>query len=235
MNKLISLELKRNSLRPYHIAVMISAAAMLMLLYLLAAIPKIDPTETDIEIVTAYSSLFEIINIVSMTVFSIISAVMSSKLIVEEYSGKRALLLFLYPLPRKKIFGAKIVLVFLYTTVAMFLCSILIQLIFLLTENIFHICSDHLTISTMLTAILSLACHSIFAGMLGVLSVWFGFIKKSISVTIVSAVILAAFSCQLMVALISFSQIIFVLIMITGLITIMATSSLFSKVENAEA
>ena len=40
MNKLISLELKRNSLRSYHTGVFISGALMLGLLYLLAAIRK---------------------------------------------------------------------------------------------------------------------------------------------------------------------------------------------------
>ena len=50
MNKLISLELKRNSLRSYHTGVFISGALMLGMRYLLAAITKIDTSETDLEI-----------------------------------------------------------------------------------------------------------------------------------------------------------------------------------------
>ncbi len=49
MNKLNSLERKRNSLRSYHTGVFITGALMLGLLYLLAAIPKLDPSETDLE------------------------------------------------------------------------------------------------------------------------------------------------------------------------------------------
>lgn len=40
MNKLISLELKRNSLRSYHTAALISAVCLLALLYLLLQFPN---------------------------------------------------------------------------------------------------------------------------------------------------------------------------------------------------
>ena len=49
MNKLISLELKRNSLRSYHTAALISALCLLALLYLFAAMPKLDGTETGLD------------------------------------------------------------------------------------------------------------------------------------------------------------------------------------------
>ena len=43
MNKLISLEVKRNRLRPYHIAVLICGFILLAFHYFMAAIPLIDP------------------------------------------------------------------------------------------------------------------------------------------------------------------------------------------------
>ena len=84
MNKLISLELKRNSLRSYHTGVFISGALMLGMLYLLAAIPKLDPSETDLEMFLSYRSLIGLTNIMLMVIFTILSAVMSAKFIVEE-------------------------------------------------------------------------------------------------------------------------------------------------------
>ena len=47
MHKLIVLELKRNRLRPYHIATLICGVTMLGFQYLMAAIPYMDPTEPD--------------------------------------------------------------------------------------------------------------------------------------------------------------------------------------------
>lgn len=83
MKKLISLELKRNSLKPYNIAVTIIMIVMLFFLYLLAAIPMIEQTESDMEMFLSYSSLIGMSNVVSMAIFSIMSAVLASKLIVE--------------------------------------------------------------------------------------------------------------------------------------------------------
>ena len=68
MNKLISLERKRNNLRSYHTGVFISGALMLGLLYLLAAIPKLDPSETDLEMFMSYRSLIGLTNIMLMVI-----------------------------------------------------------------------------------------------------------------------------------------------------------------------
>ena len=50
MRNLIALELKRNRLRPYHIATLICGVTMLGFQYLMAAIPYMDPTEPDAEL-----------------------------------------------------------------------------------------------------------------------------------------------------------------------------------------
>ena len=130
MNKFISLELKRNSLRFYHVAVLISAVCMLALLYLLAAIPKLDEVETGIEMFMSYNSLVGLTNIIFMVIFTILSAVMSAKFIVEEYAGKKAILLFSYPAPRRKILVSKLAMIFLYTVVSMILSGTVVSGVF---------------------------------------------------------------------------------------------------------
>lgn len=234
MNKLIALELKRNSLRPYHIAVLIITVTMMAFLYLLAGIAKIDPAEASIEMLSSYNSLIGLNHIICMAVFVILSAVMSARFIVEEYSGKKAVLLFSYPIPRRKVLGTKLVLVFFYTTISMFLSGAFIQLIFFTTEAVFPLCTDTLTVKIVITAFLSLACFSILAGLSGIFALWFGFMKKSISVTIVAAVIMATVLCQIMAALISFNPIIFVFVGVMVILTAIASNDLFHKVESAE-
>lgn len=108
MNKLITLELKRNRLRPYHIAVLICGVTMLAFQYLMAAVPHIDPTEADIEMFSSYTFLIGLNNIVCMAIFSILTAVMSARFVVEEYTGKRAILLFSYPISRKRSWGQRL-------------------------------------------------------------------------------------------------------------------------------
>lgn len=69
MNRLIRLELKRNGLRSYHVAVMISTVIMLGLIYLMVLIPKIDPAEADMAVFMNYNTL------ISPVIFLIIGSV----------------------------------------------------------------------------------------------------------------------------------------------------------------
>lgn len=101
MNKLISLEVKRNRLRPYHIAVLIGGFTLLAFQYFMAAIPLIDPTEADIAMFSSYDFLFNLNHLVSMATFGILGAVMGTRFVIEEYSGAKAILLFSSDHPEK--------------------------------------------------------------------------------------------------------------------------------------
>ena len=234
MRKLIALELKRNCLRPYHIAVLICGATMLGFQYLMAVIPHMDPTEPDAELFSQYPFLMGITCLVCMAIYSILSAVMASRFVVEDYSGKRAILLLSYPISRKKVLRAKLMLVFAYTAGAMLLCGAAIQTVFFLTELLFPICSDHLTIKVVLQSLGFLFCCSVLAGLMGVIALWFGFRKKSVSVTIVTSVILATLVCQVISAAIQYIPILWIIIGITGICSLIAVLDLFRQVEGME-
>ena len=198
MNKFISLERMRNSFRSYHTGVLISGALILGLLYLFAAIPRLDPSETDLELFLSYRSLIGLTNMMLIVIFTILSAIMSSKFIIEKYVGKRAILLFSYPVSRQKILSAKMCMVFLYTVIAMCLCGTVIFGIFFGTESLFPICSDTLTLPAILYGIFSLISYSLLAGVWGMVALWIGFGRQSVTVTIVAAVIIAIVMCQIM-------------------------------------
>ncbi len=234
MHKLIALELKRNRLRPYHIATLICGVTMLGFQYLMAAIPYMDPTEPDAELFSQYPFLMGITCLVCMAIFSILSAVMASRFMVEEYSGKRAILLLSYPISRKKVLRTKLMLVFLYTVGAMLLCGAVIQTVFFLTELLFPICSDHLTIKVILQSLGFLLYCSVLAGLMGVIALWFGFRKKSVPVTIVASVILATLVCQVISAAIQYIPILWIVIGIAAICSLIAVLDLFRQVEGME-
>lgn len=198
MNKLISLELKRNGMKSYHVAVVIITAVMLSLLYLLTVIPKLDSSETDMKMFMTYHNLIQLNNIIGMVIFTIFSSVMFSKFVVEEYEGRRVILLFSYPVDRIKIFITKISMVFFYTVAAMFLCGIVVLGVFFTTESQFPICADQLSTKVICYGFLSLLCYSLLAGVWGIVALYFGFGKQSVSTTIIAAVIIAILLCQLM-------------------------------------
>ena len=234
MRNLIALELKRNRLRPYHIAVLICGVTMLGFQYLMAAIPYMDPTEPDAELFSQYPFLMGITCLVCMAIFSILSAVMASRFVVEEYSGKRAILLLSYPISRKKVLCAKLMLVFTYTVGAMLLCGAVVQAVFFLTESLFPICSNHLTIKVILQSLGFLLCCSVLAGLMGVIALWFGFRKKSVPVTIVASVILATLVCQMISAAIQYFPILWIVMGIAAICSLIAVLDLFRQAEGME-
>ena len=234
MRNLIALELKRNRLRPYHLATLICGVMMLGFQYLMAAIPHMDPTEPDAELFSQYPFLMGITCLVCMAIFAILSAVMASRFVGEEYSGKRAILLLSYPISRKTVLCAKLVLVFAYTVSAMLLCGAVIQAVFFLTVSLFPLCSDQLTVEVVLQSLGFLLCCSILAGLLGVVSLWFGFRKKSVSMTIVVSVILVTIVCQIISAALAFLPMMGIVFGVTGIIAILAIQSLLRQVKNME-
>ena len=207
---------------------------MLGFQYLMAAIPYMDPTEPDAELFSQYPFLMGITCLVCMAIFAILSAVMASRFVVEEYSGKRAILLLSYPISRKTVLCAKLVLVFAYTVSAMLLCGAVIQAVFFLTVSLFPLCSDQLTVEVVLQSLGFLLCCSILAGLLGVVSLWFGFRKKSVSMTIVVSVILVTIVCQIISAALAFLPMMGIVFGVTGIIAILAIQSLLRQVKNME-
>lgn len=234
MNKLIRLELKRNSLKPYHIAVSIITVVILSFLYLLSAIPRMEATDADAEMFMSYDFIVGLDNIVSMAVFSIMSAAMASKFIIEEYAEKRAIMLFSYPVERKKIIDTKIITVFSYTVISMLLCNGISLTVFLVTESLFPLCPDTIDIGLILNCISSMLCYSLLAGLLGIISLWFGFRKKSAIVTIISACIVVSVLCQV-IAMTLFTRFILIIILAVIFLTAMlAWTSLRYQVKNME-
>lgn len=197
MGKLIKMELRRNSLKVYFLATVISFIVMLGFIYLIASIPRIDGNSADTELFMSYHFIVGLSCVVCMGIFSITAGVMSSKFIVEEYTGKRGILLLSYPINREKILNAKIFLTFFYITVSMLMCEGMTLGIFFLTETLYPLCPDKIDLNIAAYSCVSLLYNSVMAGFIGMISLWFGFLRKSVSATIVSSCIIVSLICQL--------------------------------------
>lgn len=233
-NRLFFLELERNSLRPYQIATIISTLFMIGFIYLMATIPRMDSSDSDTELFTSYTFIIGLTLVIMMGIFSIISATMASKFIVDEYTGKRVILLFSYPISRKKIMVYKILLVFLFTIISMFVSGICVITIFMLTEIKFPICNDNISLGLILRSVAYLTCYTLIAGFCGIISSWIGFTKKSIIATIVSSCIIMVFICQI-VTMTFFNDILIILLLIViGVISFFVLNSMLNQVEKME-
>ena len=230
MNKLIKLELKKNSLKPYRLATLIISILILGFIYLMAAIPKIEPNDSDADLFSSFDFVIGLTMVVLMGIFSVMSAVISSKIVVDEYIGKKAILLFLYPISRKKILTAKIYLVFFYT----FFSGLVVLSVFLITESLIDINPDVISMIIIVKSILSLICYSVISACCGVISLWFGMVRKSVTVPIVASCIISVLVCQI-VAMSFFSELFLILILIFIIIfALIATYNLKHRVNVME-
>ncbi|MFD1174842.1 ABC transporter permease [Paenibacillus puldeungensis] len=188
MKTLIKLELKRNKLKPYYIALAVIFAAMTGFLYMIATITKV---EHEIEFMN-YENILRLHRGVAFIVFTVFSVVIYAKFIIEDYSQKRALLLFSYPVSRSKMFMAKLVLVVGFITFGYLLSTIVPNALFFLTESLFPILSGHITLTLVLSQIINAAANILAIISVSFIALRIGFIHKSVSTTIVTAIILSA-------------------------------------------
>ncbi len=235
MSELIKLELKRNSLKPYYFAAIASAIVMLGFIYLMAAIPGMDPGDSDAELFGSYKFIIGLTMAVMMGIFSIMSAVMAARFVVDEYSGKKAILLFSYPISRERILTAKILLVSLYTFFSMLIGGTAISGVFMVTERFFPLCStDTVNIGIVLWSVGNIVFCGLISAFCGVLSLWIGFIKKSVIVTIVASCIIMVVICQIVTMSLFSNRLMILILFIAAFFTIAAVNSLRNQVRKME-
>ena len=199
MKTLIRLELKKNKLNTYIMGGIIITIIMLGFLFLFAYAPLIEPNDKDMEIFSGYNNLIPLFGVFSMAVFCVMSSVMYSKFVIEDYSGKRPILLFSYPVSRKKIILSKLSVVSGVTIISMIVSNLLVFMTFGITENFIHLVGKDFTLSIMLKVVENTLIMSLIAASIGVAAVGIGFIKKSIPTTIVSAVLIASLMCNIVI------------------------------------
>lgn len=234
MVKLAALELQRNSLCPYGIAAGILGGVLLAFWYLMAFIPRLDPLDPDAELLSS-SSFFTGMNCTVCTAcFGVLGAVMAARLVVEEYSGKRVLLLFSYPVSRRSILAAKLLLVSGGTAAGMFLCGLAVQSVFFASAALIPFYAGSLSPGVFGQALYVLLCDSLTAGLTAVLAARVGLWKKSVPAAIVAGVVLVILVCQAMPITFFYPALLVLFPFLFALLAALAAGSLFQQVETME-
>ena len=234
MKKLIRLELKKNNWKPYWITTSITSLVMLGFIYLIALIPYLEPLDDDAVLFSTYNFVIGLSIDVMMGIFTIMSAVMLAKIIVEEYE-KKVIIFFSYPIARKKFLIAKIISCLLYTCFLMLISGTIVLSIFIGTETMFPLClSDVITIQLILRCFFHLICYTMITVFCSIISLWIGFYRKSGIVTIVAACIIVVFICQITTTTFYSDLLLFVLLLILTILSLVAIKSLEDKVEKME-
>ena len=192
MIKLLKLELKKQNIRTYIISSIIVSIVMLGFLFLFAYAPQIDSNDKDLSFFAGYKNIISLFSMFNMFVFAVLGSVMYSKFIVEDYMDNKLILLFSYPIPRKKVLLSKIMLIGGFVILAMILSLLFNFVTFISLDYFIKWMNDSFSMAFFVELIeksilmtISAFCVSFFACALG-------FIKKSVPTTIVSAMILSS-------------------------------------------
>ena len=191
-NILIKLELRKNNLTPYIFGGLTIFIFTLLIGCMFSFTPILEPSSIDNHIFQDPKTLIIMVSVLSMSGFSILSAVMHSKFTVEEYTGKKNILLFTYPQKRSSILFAKFILVFTFTFIYMIITNLLnVSLIFLMGTFIGYMDTPYDLNLIAYTTLLSIL-FSLIANLISMISLRVGFWKKSIILTVLTSVILVS-------------------------------------------
>lgn len=193
--KLIHLETKKYQLKTYFLAIGIISLVILGFLYTFALIAYAGGEVDAIEFST-YENIWTLINALQTVAYAVLISVMFSTFIIKEYARKLNLLLFTYPVDKSTLLKAKVLLVAFIGIGGMLLGSALIFLIFFISERIFPLVPDTFSFGNIIKIWSELLLCSVYALCVGIVAAKIGFIKMSVQTTIVSAIIIASCSAN---------------------------------------
>ena len=221
IRKLIYLEIKKYQLKTYFLAIGIISLVILIFLYTFALIAYAGG-EVDVIEFSTYENIWTLINALQTVAYAVLISVMFSTFIIKEYAGKLNLLLFTYPVDKSTLLKAKVLLVSIIGIGGMLLGSALIFLIFFITERIFPLVPDAFSFGNIIKIWGELLLCSVYALCVGIVATKIGFIKMSVQTTIVSAIIIASCSANI-ISTMSYTNLPF--LFLWGIMAIISTIS----------
>jgi len=186
MFKLIRLEWKKNKLSRYFKGIIVCIAAIFAAVVLMGwgSRGEAEPMIAD------YSEFMSLTNILIRIVFIIFSAVILSRLVIEEYKSNTIQLLFTYPLQRKKIMMSKLSIVFGFCFFSIILASIAINILTFYLNPIIGFVDVSVPLSDMLATIPSVFLSAFMISGISLIPLYFGMRKKSTATTITSSILI---------------------------------------------
>ncbi|RGO15662.1 ABC transporter permease [Bacillus cereus] len=188
MLRLMKLELKKIKLGWYVKRAVIANLAILALLIFVSIVSQI---EGDPEIRDPQAILLMASTIVRAT-FIIFGSVLIARLIIGEYKNKTILLMFSYPINRKKMMASKLAITAIVTFITVIVSNILVVGIFFGIDSYFSILPHSFTVDQLVQEGIKLVPLAIATAGMSLIPLYFGMRKRSVPTTIVSSLIVVS-------------------------------------------
>lgn len=195
MNKLIRLEFQKFRFGTY-IRTAIYITIGIFLFIMLGIYGGDAGVEAGVDAFKDVSDVFNLIDAFVKLAFIITASALLSRMVIDEFKSKSITVMFMYPIPRKKMITAKLIIVVLYTFISMILSNIVLMCGFLLYNSYAHTVAGTATIGILTHHVASSVISSLAASCLSLIPLWFGMRKYSSAATITSSILIAAILCS---------------------------------------
>ncbi|MCY8575224.1 ABC transporter permease [Bacillus haynesii] len=133
---------------------------------------------------------FLVIGTFVRAVFIVFGAVLISKLVISEFKNKTILVMFTYPINRKKLLAAKLLIAGGLTFITILQSNACVAAGFFLLNSIYGVIPGELTISTVSQQALKMLIFAFGAAGTSLVPIFFGMRKYSTAATIISSVVI---------------------------------------------
>ncbi|PGB03032.1 ABC transporter permease [Bacillus toyonensis] len=188
MLRLMKLELKKFKLGWYVKGAIIANITILALLVFVGFVSQIegDPEMRDPQVILS------MISILVRATFIVFGSVLIAKLIIDEYKNKTILLMFSYPINRKKMMISKLAITATLTFITVILSNILVVGVFFGIDSYFSILPNPFIIDQLKQEGIKLVPLAIATAGISLIPLYFGMRKHSVPTTIVSSLIVVS-------------------------------------------
>ncbi|MFB1052007.1 ABC transporter permease [Paraliobacillus sp. JSM ZJ581] len=190
MINLIKLEQSKFDFNVYYKWIIIVNVILTFFVFL---IPFVERSDNGVVAFSTYLEAFNTVNILVGAAFTIFASVLISKLIIEEYKNKTILILFSYPIKRKKILTAKIIVVISWTFITLIISSLFVSFAFLIMDSFLKFVPEQLSMSNIIQQVVKMITNSLAISGISLIPLYFGMLKKSVPATILSSILIVAF------------------------------------------
>ncbi|PEY34310.1 bacitracin ABC transporter permease [Bacillus cereus] len=186
MLKLMKLEWKKHRLARYLKGVVICIIAIFVAVGLMAWGSKAESEQ----MFSDYAGFMSLTNIFIRTTFMIFSAVILSRLVIDEYKSKTMQLLFSYPLQRKKLMQAKLAIVFGFCFCSIIIATFIINMLIFFLNPMIGFFETSVTMGQIIATVPATFISAFMMAGVSLIPLYFGMRKKSTPTTITSSILI---------------------------------------------
>jgi len=190
--KLIKLELRKLRISRYVKGMLLANVIIMGLLLFLGYMAE---SEADIPL-TSFETVFIVIDTFARATFIVFAGTLIAKLFINEYRNKTMMVMFMYPIHRKRLMIAKLLIVVGFTFCSIVFSTALQLACFSIFNAFADVVPGTITVAFLKESAGASVMNALAASMMSLISLYVGMRKHSVSATIISSVLIVMIVCQ---------------------------------------